>query len=172
MCNTTGARQKNQMLSACCGDAAPWRPLIEGAEGIVESAQAAEVRRHGNLRHRKLCVMNQLFGKSRAAFERRLRWTRPPRVVSKSRRNWRSPMPTRVARASTVPSSRSRKPSAISANARETVFEVPRQQASSGEISGRQRRHARKPASCAAAEVGKNRQFSRLGVRAGQIGRQ
>ena len=39
-------------------------------------------------------------------------------------------------------------------------------------VSGRQRRQGRKPASCAAAADGKNRQFSRFGVRAGQIGRQ
>ena len=56
---------------------------------------------------------------------------------------------------------------AISASARETVFEVPRHAAASGEISGRQRRQGRKPASCAAAALGKKRKFSGFGVRAG-----
>ena len=55
---------------------------------------------------------------------------------------------------------------------RETVFEVPRQDASSGALSGRQRRQGRKPAACAATADEKKRQFSIRGVRAGQIGRQ
>ena len=36
---------------------------------------------------------------------------------------------------------------------RDTVFDVPRQAASSGAVSGRHRRQGRKPASCAAAAV-------------------
>ena len=60
----------------------------------------------------------------------------------------------------------------MSASARETVFEVPRQDARSGAVSGRQRRQGRKPASCAAAAEAKKRQFSSLGPRAGQTGRQ
>ncbi len=56
----------------------------------------------------------------------------------------------------------SRAPSAIRARARDTVFEVPRHEATSGAVSGRQRRHGRKPACWAAAAEGKKRQFSRL----------
>ena len=41
-----------------------------------------------------------------------------------------------------------------------------------GAASGRQRLQARKPAACAAAAVGNKRTFSRLGIRAGQLGRQ
>jgi hypothetical protein len=52
------------------------------------------------------------------------------------------------------------------------VLALPRQDAKSGAISGRQRRQGRKPASWAAAAEEKNRQFSNLGVRAGQTGRQ
>ena len=62
--------------------------------------------------------------------------------------------------------------SLIKMSARETVFEVPRQENRSGAVSGRQRRQGRKPASCAAAADPKYRQFSNFGVRAGQIGRQ
>jgi hypothetical protein len=60
----------------------------------------------------------------------------------------------------------------MSASARLTVLAVPRQKARSGAISGRQRRQGRKPASCAAAAEAKKRQFSNLGGRVGQIGRQ
>ena len=66
----------------------------------------------------------------------------------------------------------SRPPSAIRARARDTVLEVPRQDARSGAVSGRQRRQGRKPASWAAAADAKKRQFSNRGRRAGQIGRQ
>jgi hypothetical protein len=41
-----------------------------------------------------------------------------------------------------------------------------------GLASGRQRLHARNPASCAAAAVGRNRTFCGFGVIAGQLGRQ
>jgi hypothetical protein len=41
-----------------------------------------------------------------------------------------------------------------------------------GDASGRHRLHARKPAPCAAAEVGKNRTFRANGGRTGQLGRQ
>ena len=41
-----------------------------------------------------------------------------------------------------------------------------------GDVSGRHRRHGRKPADSAAAEHAKNRTFLRMGVRAGQTGRQ
>ena len=46
---------------------------------------------------------------------------------------------------------RSSAPSAISRRARDTVAEVPSQAGVPGEVSGRQRRHGRKPASAAAA---------------------
>jgi len=49
---------------------------------------------------------------------------------------------------------------------------VPFQAGTPGLISGRQRRHGLKPAEYAAAAVGKITQFSNLGVRAGQMGRQ
>lgn len=41
-----------------------------------------------------------------------------------------------------------------------------------GTASGRQRRQARKPLACAAADVGKKRTFCTFGVDAGQDGRQ
>ena len=41
-----------------------------------------------------------------------------------------------------------------------------------GAASGRQRLHERNPAVCAAAAVAKKRTLPRLGVRAGQLGRQ
>jgi hypothetical protein len=63
-------------------------------------------------------------------------------------------------------------PSGDQSRARETVFEVPRHEANSGALSGRQRRHGRKSASCAAAAEAKKRQFSNFAVRAGQTGRQ
>jgi hypothetical protein len=52
------------------------------------------------------------------------------------------------------------------------VFEVPRHEAISGAVSGRQIKQGRNPASCAAAADPKNRQFSNFADRAGQTGRQ
>jgi len=52
------------------------------------------------------------------------------------------------------------------------VVEVPLQAGVPGAHSGRHRRHGRKPASPAAAALGKNRTFSLFGALAGQIGRQ
>ena len=95
-----------------------------------------------------------------------------PRCCWNSRRNCRPPTPSRSASASTPASLSSSAPSAISFIARDTVLDEPRQKARSGAVSGRQRRQGRKPASCAAAAEAKKRQFSNLGVRAGQIGRQ
>jgi hypothetical protein len=63
-------------------------------------------------------------------------------------------------------------PCSIRLKAHDTVFDVPRQAPRSGAVSGRQRRQGRKPASCAAAAVGKKMTFFDSGVRAGQIGRQ
>jgi hypothetical protein len=60
----------------------------------------------------------------------------------------------------------------MNARALDTLLEVPRQEARSGAVSGRQRRQGRKPAVWAAMAEAKNRQFSNLGVRAGQMGRQ
>jgi hypothetical protein len=62
----------------------------------------------------------------------------------------------------------SRAPDSINPSARATVLELPCQKASSGAVSGRRRKHGRKPASCAAAAVGKNFTFSCRGVGAGQ----
>ena len=56
--------------------------------------------------------------------------------------------------------------------ARLTVLAVPRHAGDCGAISGRQRRQARKPACWAAAALAKKRQCFRIGVRAGQMGRQ
>ena len=56
--------------------------------------------------------------------------------------------------------------------ARLTVEAVPRHAGEWGAISGRQRRQARKPACWAAAALKKKRQCLRMGVRAGQMGRQ
>jgi hypothetical protein len=95
-----------------------------------------------------------------------------PRCWLNRRRSWRPPIPSFSAKASTPASLSSSAPSAISLSARDTVLDEPRQKASSGAISGRQRRQGRKPASWAAAAEAKKRQFSNLGVRAGQIGRQ
>jgi len=93
-----------------------------------------------------------------------------PRWRSNRRRRWREPTPSRSARSSTPP--RSSAPSEMSRSARATVPDVPLQAGVPGAVSGRHRRHGRNPASSAAAAHGKNRTFSRFGVRAGQIGRQ
>ena len=60
-------------------------------------------------------------------------------------------MPTRAARASTGASSSA--PSWMSASARRTTAEAPSQAGVPGAVSGRQRRHGRKPASAAAAAL-------------------
>jgi hypothetical protein len=93
-----------------------------------------------------------------------------PRCRRRSRRRWRSPIPSRAASRSTPSSSSA--PSAISRSARAALLDVPRQAGRPGAASGRQRRQGRKPASWAAAALGRKRQCSRRGVRAGQIGRQ
>ena len=67
MCSMTGATAGESGADRSVAAAQlPGRSVIEGAEGIVESAQAAESCRHGNLRHRELRVMNQLFGEEHA----------------------------------------------------------------------------------------------------------
>jgi hypothetical protein len=63
-------------------------------------------------------------------------------------------------------------PSAINCIARPTRSPRLSHSGEPGDASGLQRLQARKPASCAAAAVGKRRTFSRLGVRDGQLGRQ
>lgn len=63
-------------------------------------------------------------------------------------------------------------PSPMSRIARPTTSALAFQSGEPGTASGRQRRHARKPAPCAAAAVGKKETFARLGVIAGQLGRQ
>jgi hypothetical protein len=69
-------------------------------------------------------------------------------------------------------SSRSTTPSAIRRMARPTTSARVSHSGDPGAISGRHRRHARKPAACAPAAVGKNSTFDRLGMVAGQLGRQ
>ena len=76
-----------------------------------------------------------------------------PTWATNRRCRWRGPMPSRAASASTEPSSSA--PSWTSASARLTTAEVPSQAGVPGAASGRQRRHGRKPASPAAAAVGK-----------------
>ncbi len=93
-----------------------------------------------------------------------------PRWRRKSRRRWREPTPSRSASASTPPSSRPLSP--MRRSARATVLGVPSQAGVPGEHSGRQRRHGRKPASDAAAAVGKYCTLLSFAVRAGQIDRQ
>ena len=95
-----------------------------------------------------------------------------PRCWRNRRRSWRSPKPSRSASKFTLASLPSSAPSSMSASARKTVFEVPRHEARWGAVSGRQRRHGRKPASWAAAAEAKKRQFLNFAVRAGQTGRQ
>jgi hypothetical protein len=60
----------------------------------------------------------------------------------------------------------------IRRRARETVLEVPSHAGVPRELSGRQPTHGRKPASAAAAALGKWRQFFSFAVGAGQIRRQ
>ena len=68
--------------------------------------------------------------------------------------------------------SRSTTPSPMSRIARATTSPRGSHSGEPGDASGRQRLHARYPARCAAAAVGKNSTFLGYGVRAGQLGRQ
>ena len=88
----------------------------------------------------------------------------------KSRSRWRGPIPNLSASPATEPSSRN--PSSISRMPRATVVAVPFQAGLPGAVSGRQRRHGRKPARSAAAAVRKNTTFFECAGRAGQVGRQ
>ena len=104
------------------------------------------------------------------------RWARasatgpaPSSAVS-CRCTWRALYPSR--RASPPTPSRSTTPSPISRMARPTTSARTFHSADPGTASGRHRRQARNPRACAAAAVGKNRTFCRLGVTAGQLGRQ
>jgi hypothetical protein len=83
---------------------------------------------------------------------------------------WRGPTPSFSANAPTEP--RSRKPSSIRRMPRATVVAVPCQAGLPGAVSGRQRRHGRKPARSAAAAVGKNTTFLDFAGLTGQTGRQ
>src|SRR5437870_1655818 len=117
-------------------------------EGFVEPADAAKAGRQGDLHHRETRFVDQLLGQQH-----------PPGLRDRNRRCAKMPPeePPKVALAdpqplrslSTLASSKA--PISISASARETVFDVPRQAPRSGAVSGRQRKHGRKPASCAAA---------------------
>ena len=60
----------------------------------------------------------------------------------------------------------------MSRSARATTAEPPSHSGVPGAVSGRQRRHARKPAAAAAAALGKKRTRSRRGDGAGHTGRQ
>src|SRR5882757_2676790 len=93
-----------------------------------------------------------------------------PRCFKNKRRRCLDPTPKRSARTSTPPSSSPFSP--IKRNARETVFEVPNHAGVPGELSGRHRKQGRKPASAAAAALGKYRTFFSFAVGAGQIERQ
>ena len=79
---------------------------------------------------------------------------------------------TPAASASPGTPSRSTTPSPISRIARPARSARTFQSGEPGTASGRQRRQARKPRSWAAAAVGQNSTFVRLGVTAGQEGRQ
>jgi len=63
-------------------------------------------------------------------------------------------------------------PSAIRRIARATTSARPSHSGEPGAASGRQRLQERNPACWAAAAVGRKRTFARLGVIAGQLGRQ
>ena len=91
-------------------------------------ARAAIARRGRAVR--RTVARRQFF----AAGSPRWRWNR--------RRSWRSPRPNHSARVSTLALSRA--PASIRPRASETVLELPRQKARSGEVSGRQRRQGRK----------------------------
>ena len=111
---------------------------------LIESPHAAESGCQRNFRHRHLRLVDQLLGKEHA-----------PRLRHRNRRSSKMlhKQPPKLALAQAKPIRqrfhavvvlrRSRAPSVISASARETVFEVPRHEARSGAVSGRQRRHGR-----------------------------
>ena len=109
----------------------------------------------------------------RAKCTRRVRATASgaaPSCPANSRRSQRPVTPRRAASPSTPDASSA--PSSISRSARATVADVPDHAGLPGAVSGRQRRHGRKPALSAAAGQAKKRTFRRAGRRAGQPGRQ
>jgi hypothetical protein len=111
--------------------------------------------------------------RSRAVWARwaRARASGPaPSSALRTRPSWRSEYPSRVANPGTP--SRSTTPSPISRIARAARSARTFQSGDPGTASGRQRRQARKPRSWAAAAVGQNSTLGRLGVTAGQDGRQ
>ena len=140
-------------------------------EGLVEAAHAAEAGGQRDLGHRQARLVDAAAWRAARGASAR---PRPARrrgaagtagAAAARRRRAARPAPRRRSSSSA--------PASISASARETVFDVPRQAPRSGAVSGRQRRQGRKPASCAAAAVGIEAACSRAsGVRAGQIGRQ
>ncbi len=93
-----------------------------------------------------------------------------PRCAWKSRFKWRGLTPRRSARPETF--SACSAPSVIRRRALPTVVDVPFQAGVPGAVSGRQRRHGRKPAATASPAVRKYRTFSRRAVGDGQIGLQ
>ena len=128
------------------------RAVVGPQERVVEAAEAREARRERDLRHGEVGLVDQP-----------LREVEPaglghgeggaPTWATKRRWSWRGPIPSRAASASTE--SASSAPSWTSASARRTTAEVPSQAGVPGAASGRQRRQGRKPASAAAAAVGK-----------------
>jgi hypothetical protein len=145
------------------------RTIKQLPKDFVEAANAAEARGEGDFGHRQLRLVNELFGEQHPP-RLRDRNRRGAEMLADRRRSCRSPRPRRPASASTSASSSA--PCSIRLKPRDTVFEVPRQAPRSGAVSGRQRKQGRKPASCAAAAVGKKMTFFDSGVRAGQTGRQ
>src|SRR6516225_6410398 len=143
--------------------------MIDVAEGSVEPAHGAEARGEGDLRHGQSGFVDELFSEVQAA---RLRHCagRGSQVTQKETPKMARPNAKVSARASTPPSSRP--VSLINRKARETVFCVPAHAGVPGEDSGRQRKHGRKPASAAAAALGKYRMFFSCEVRPRQTGRQ
>jgi hypothetical protein len=110
------------------------------------------------------------------------RWTRAvlaiceglaPKWREHNRVRCRAPIPRRAANVSTDAPSLSNAPSLmISRIARSAVAREPFQAGENGAVSGRQRRHGRKPAASAAAALGKKRTFIARAGRTGQTGRQ
>ena len=140
------------------------RPAEQLAEGLVEAAHAAEARGQRHLGHRQVRVVDQLLGEQHAPRLRDGDRARRRDAAGTAAASCRPPTPSRSARASTSASLVvERAVGDQRQRARSPCWTVPRQKASSGAISGRQRRQGRKPASCAAAAEAKKRQFSNFG---------
>ena len=146
------------------------RAAEEGPKRLVEAADAAEAGREGDLGEGHRGLVDELLGEQH-----------PPRLRDRHRRGAgylleRAAGSTRDAEPRTkgLDARLAVEPALDNRGQGPTtpVFEVPRQKARSGAVSGPGVQAGRNPASCAAAAEGKKRQFSNFGVRAGQIGRQ